>query len=167
MVAKAVGTGRLSVHRPGYPEHRSVLCSPGSPLGLDWQTCVYIGLTRHRFQRRRAHAAVLHRRDSGQCLAPLLHLPFLMLAGIGFVAVFTGPPNTPCPWSCSDPRSPHSPRLPVSPAIWSRAVPGSITPSAWVTASIATSTAKTGCRGKDGWRAVLSVRQLWGASSRP
>jgi H+/Cl- antiporter ClcA len=31
----------------------------------------------------------------GNALAPLLHLPFSMLAGIGFVAVFAGAANTP------------------------------------------------------------------------
>lgn len=31
----------------------------------------------------------------GNALAPLLHLPFAMLAGIGFVAVFSGAANTP------------------------------------------------------------------------
>ncbi|MEA9980097.1 chloride channel protein, partial [Pseudomonas sp. RTS4] len=31
----------------------------------------------------------------GNALAPLLHLPFPMLAGIGFVAVFAGAANTP------------------------------------------------------------------------
>jgi H+/Cl- antiporter ClcA len=31
----------------------------------------------------------------GNALAPLLHLPFSMLAGLGFVAVFAGAANTP------------------------------------------------------------------------
>ena len=31
----------------------------------------------------------------GNALAPLLHMPFAMLAGIGFVAVFAGAANTP------------------------------------------------------------------------
>lgn len=43
------------------------------------------------------------------------------------------------PWSCSAPISPLLPRLLVSPATWCRAIPASITPSAWVKASIVVS----------------------------